>query len=137
MDTVQTNNGSLCRFSIAVLPPTGSRDLAVLVAAARAGELPLFDAVGDAGPDVTARRLADLREAVGDRFGLRVDTAGLPHIQPLLAQGSPWKIILISGAVTDLAPMIAALRPHAELIYREVINEGEADQALAAGVDGL
>jgi acyl transferase domain-containing protein/NAD(P)H-dependent flavin oxidoreductase YrpB (nitropropane dioxygenase family)/NAD(P)-dependent dehydrogenase (short-subunit alcohol dehydrogenase family) len=124
-------------FTLAVLPPPGADHLQLLLAAGRAGELPIVDAARPASPEGLTQRLAALRHAQGDHFGLRVDQANLSTVFPVLSQGAPLDLIILAGVVEDLTQVVDLLRPYADRLFREVIDQAEVDAAIAAGIDGL
>jgi len=124
-------------FEIGILPPALSLDIFVLLAAARAGELPILDCTRDTsrlGPQFAA-----LREVAGPRFGIKTDLASAPTALTLLQQEGGVDLILVTGDLleSELALWVAKLRPLARRLFREVICQAEADAAVAAGVDGL
>jgi len=124
-------------FEIGILSPALSVDISVLLAAARAGELPILDCTTDTsrlGP-----QLAALHEVAGPRFGLKTDLASAQTALALVQREGGADLILLTGDLpeSDLTAWVARLRPHARRLFREVICQAEADAAVAAGIDGL
>src|SRR4051812_14018484 len=125
-------------FEIGILPPAGSDGFSVLLAAARAGELPLLDASTLASIRLRSgyEQLADVP---GAQLGLRVDIRGIESALRELPKDVRFELVVVSGADAgnSLPSAIAALRPRAARIFREVVSIAEAEQAVTAGIDGL
>ncbi|MFO0843633.1 MAG: SDR family NAD(P)-dependent oxidoreductase [Gemmataceae bacterium] len=119
-------------YTLAALTPPGADELALLTAAARAGGLPLLDAARPASASDLGPRAAALRAAVGDNFGIRTDADGVPGLPT-----EPVDLLLLAGAIDDLPGLVGQVRPWARRVFREVVNQAEAEVAIAAGVDGL
>ncbi|HEX8237522.1 MAG TPA: SDR family NAD(P)-dependent oxidoreductase [Abditibacteriaceae bacterium] len=140
-------------FEIGVLSPIGSTRLDVLLAAGRAGALAIVDAARLSGAmslsALLQEQLCTLRNAMGQRFGLRIEVSQVVAIVPLLEAlrgnaendaGTPVLDLIVLAGQCDSAALAAArdaLRPLARRIFRETVSVEEAQQASDAGVDGL
>lgn len=135
-------------YEIGVLPPPLCAGRALLVAAGRAGELPILDAARAGDPALStprgiAEEVAALREAGIAAAGLRVDAwgldAALAALAPLSGPGgeAPLDFLIIAGWQDDLSALAAELRPLAKRLFREAVSEAEALEAEGAGLDGV
>ncbi|MGH9493199.1 MAG: nitronate monooxygenase, partial [Terriglobales bacterium] len=127
-------------FEIGVLSPAATSGIELLLAAGRAGELVIFNLPLATDPGL-AQNLARLRETLGSRFGIRVEASATDSLPTLLAEEKePLELVLLCGEFEDgsqLRQVVASLRPHARRLFREVVSQSEAEQAVAAGADGV
>jgi hypothetical protein len=130
-------------FEIAVLSPPRAEAGEVLLAAAKAGGLALVD-------HCCVRDASALRNAVlgisgyfGAYIGVRTNVRSLEGAASVLESiGARVDLILLSGqsgghGCAGLSASIKNLRRFGNRIFREVISEEEALEAVKAGVDGL
>ncbi len=123
---------------IGILPPGRSGQNDLLIAAGKAGALGIARAKGT--QDSVQSQVRLLFEQLGSRFGLQVTARSLDSsVAALRALGQQVDLALISGELTgeELGVCVDRLRPCAVRIFREAVSEEEAEQAVAAGVDGL
>ncbi|MGB7592764.1 MAG: nitronate monooxygenase, partial [Terriglobia bacterium] len=130
-------------FEIAVLSPPRAEAEEVLVAAGKAGGLPMVD-------HCYVRDAAALRRAVlglcghcGGYIGIRTNVRCLERVTSVLeSMGARVDLILLSGESDGdggacLSTSIENLRRFGKRIFCEVISQEEALEAVKAGVDGL
>ncbi len=130
-------------FEIAVLAPSRAEAEEVLVAAGKAGSLAILDhcQVGDAA--AFRRSALGLAGYLGGQFGVRMRLCSLELVASHLDSiGTRIDLILISGesgghGSAGLSAWVESLRRFGKRIFREVISQEEALEAVKAGVDGL
>src|SRR5262245_38669712 len=104
---------------IGVAMPAGCTDIAVLVAAARAGELPILDFTSRSDLERFERYFLQLHGIAGRRLCLRVQPQIASHVAAFLEkQGASFDFLLLSCAVIgqDYSAALAVLRPHADMV---------------------
>src|SRR5208337_429557 len=138
-----TREDRMPEFEIAVLSPPRAEAEEVLVAAGKAGGLPMVD-------HCYVRDAAALRRAVlglcgyfGGYIGIRTNLRSLEPVASVLeSMGARVDLILLSGESDGdggarLSTSIENLRRFVKRIFCEVISQEEALEAVKAGVDGL
>jgi len=133
----------MAEFEIAVLSPPHAEAEEVLLAAGKAGGLPIVD-------HCYVRDAAALRNAVrglcghfGGYIGIRTTVRSQERVASVLeSMGARVDLILLSGESDGdggarLSTSIENLRRFGKRIFCEVISQEEAPEAVKAGVDGL
>lgn len=130
-------------FDIAVLSPPRAEAEEVLVAAGKAGGLAVVDHCSVQDASVLRNAVLALSGYFGGQFGIRTNVRSLERVVPVLESlGTRIELILLSSESDDnrsarLSASIENLRRFGNRIFREVISQEEALEAVKAGVDGL
>ena len=134
----------MTQFKIAVIAPDRSNADALLLAAAKAGELPIVTVSNINNNDGRHLRdsLRSLSEHASEQFGLSIDLLVLPKVLEVLSvllHGVTPELILLTGRSDDkdLTSLVIGSRRYFKKVFREVTTQEEADNAIQAGVDGL
>jgi malonyl CoA-acyl carrier protein transacylase len=81
--------------------------------------------------------LRTLRERLSSSFSIKGDFEALEKALAALPDSEPIDLILLTGEGGCSAASIQKFRRSARRIFREVVSQQEADEALEAGIDGL
>ena len=132
----------MSEFKIAVVAPDRSNADALLLATAKAGELPIYAVPNTINQRHLRESLHSLSEQAGDTFGLTIDLLRVTHVlevlEVLLNKTKPELILLVGRSDNrDLTSLVSESRRFFKNVFREVTTQEEADQAILAGVDGL
>jgi len=129
-----------CELHIGVATPVGSHDLAVLLAAAEAGESPVLDFRTNTDTAAFERHFQRLIAAANHRLVLRVEPQRAMQLVEILdSRGGHFDFLLLSCALRseDYSKAVGLLAPYATTVLCEVTSAAESEQALAAGAAGL
>ena len=133
----------MTQFKIAVIAPDRSNADALLLATAKAGELPI---VAVSNTNNSERHMRDslrvLAEHAGGQFGVTINLSALPcvlEVLSVLLKGITPELLLLAGRSDnyDLTSLASQSRRYFKKVFREVTTQEEADQAIQAGVNGL
>ncbi|UGS36425.1 type I polyketide synthase [Capillimicrobium parvum] len=127
---------SLGPFELAALGPAGLLDPAIAIAASRAGGAGLVDLTRGSDGARRAAVAALLEHGRSGRCGARFDARDAPSLARWLPDELRWLAIAADDPVAA-GSAIAAFAGHPALVLVEVVDEDEAEAAIAAGAGGL
>jgi len=129
-------------FDLLALTLPASLDVAVAIAAARAGEWGVLD-LEYAPEDLAYQAAAGLARHARAPFGLKLHCRQDQLLERLLAANWPdWKLAVVSGddlpaSEARMAEMISILRARGRRVLLEATSLDQARRGVALGVDGL
>jgi acyl transferase domain-containing protein/NAD(P)H-dependent flavin oxidoreductase YrpB (nitropropane dioxygenase family)/NAD(P)-dependent dehydrogenase (short-subunit alcohol dehydrogenase family) len=130
-------------LEIAVVPPAGASSGELLRAVARAGELAIVELSPDSDSNSMHELLAELSRLARGRVGLRIQPSDWRVPESVLERlDCEVDLVLLGlgagdGALDDDGAWIDAMRARARRVFCEVVDPTTAEQAEAAGADGL